>query len=186
MNLRTQPQGGSYESTLNEEQRAEFRALLLSDITLAKAQQKTLAWATGPDIGKKPYIACLGKIRVRLRLEERIARLEGVAVTRRATRNLLRRLVKGTDQEQILDEAMTLIGEQVIDASIGMEGASTSAAAAWLLLRRADQRRFDQRTTIFEAQSRKDEKAEAKPKKQPLTDEEKEAKWRQIFGMRPL
>jgi hypothetical protein len=47
------------------------------------------------------------KIRVRLRLEERIARLEGVAVTRRATRNLLRRLVRGTDQEQILDEAMT-------------------------------------------------------------------------------
>jgi len=121
----------------------EFRAILMSHITLAQAQQKALAWATGPEIGKKPSIACLGKIRVRLRLVERIARLEGVAVTRRATRNLLRRLVKGTDQELILDEAMALIGEQVIDASLGMDDATARAATAWLLLRRADQRRFD-------------------------------------------
>ena len=186
MNLRTQPQGGSYESTLNEEQRAEFRAMLLSDITLAQTQQKALAWATGPDIGKKPSIACLGKIRVRLRLEERIARIEGVAVTRRATRNLLRRVVKGTDQEQILDEAMTLIGERVIDASLGVDGASTSATAAWLLLRRADQRRFDQRTAIFQAQAGNAKETEKNPAKPPMSDEEQEAAWRQIFGMQPL
>jgi hypothetical protein len=186
MNLRTQPQGGSYESTLSEEQRAEFRSMLLSDITLAQAQQKALAWATGPDIGKKPSIACLGKIRVRLRLEERIARLEGVAVTRRATRNLLRRLVKGTDQEQMLDEAMTLIGEQVIDASLGMDSASTRVATAWLLLRRADQRRFDERTVIFKTQAGNAKETEEDAPKPSMSDEEQEAAWRQIFGMQPI
>jgi len=46
---------------LNEEQRMEFRAILMSHITLAQAQQKALAWATGPEIGKKPSIACLEK-----------------------------------------------------------------------------------------------------------------------------
>lgn len=162
----------------------EFRLLLLSDITLAEVQQKALAWATGPDIGKKPSIASLGRSRVRVRLEEQIARIEGIAVTRRATRNLLRRAVKGMDQEQILDEAMALIGQQAIDASIGMDGAATQTAA-WLLLRRADQRRFDQRTAIFEAQSGSKDKQPPAPKEPPLTDEEKEAKWRQIFGMEP-
>lgn len=182
MNIRTQPQGGSYESTLTDEQRTEFRALLLSDITLADAQQKVLAWPTGRDIGKKPTIGCLGKIRVRLKLEEKIARIEGVAVTRRVTRKLLRRAVKGTDQEEILDYAMALIGEQVIDASLGMDSGSTQTAAAWLLLRRADQRRSDQRAARFDAQAASKEE---KPEKPPLTEEEKEAKWRQIFGMMP-
>jgi hypothetical protein len=53
------------------------------------------------------------------------------------------------------------------------------------VLRRADQRRFDQRTAFFEAQAGKDKK----PGKRSLaTDgaEEKERKFREIFGMAPL
>jgi hypothetical protein len=58
-----------------------------------------------------------------------------------------------------------------------------------LLLRRADQRRFDQRTAIFEAQAGKHQKTGDKADDAPLpamTDEEKEQKYRQIFGMEPL
>jgi hypothetical protein len=183
---KTQPQGGSYESTLSEEQQEKFHTMLLSDITLAETQQKAPAWATGPDIGKKPFIASLGKIRMRIRLEERIARLEGVAATRRATRTLLKRLVQGTDQEEMLDEAMTLIGEQAIDAGLGMGNASSRAAAAWLLLRRADQRCFDERTAIFKSQASKAEETKENEKKPAMSDEEQGAAWPQIFGMRPV
>ena len=108
-----------------------------------------------PEKDNRPSIACLGRIRWRLGVEEKVGRIEEAAATRRATRRLLKKLVTGTDQEQVLDEVMTLIGEQVIDATLGMESASTRTAAAWLLLRRADQRRFDQRTAIFEAQAGK-------------------------------
>jgi hypothetical protein len=115
-----------------------------------------------------------------------VARLEETKVIRRATRNLLRSLVSKHDQEEVLDEAMALIGQQLIDASLDSDGPSSKTAAAWLLLRRADQRRFDERTAILAAETEKAAKTEQKPKRPPLTDEEKEAKWRQIFGMRPL
>ncbi len=80
---------------------------------------------------------------------------------------------------------MTLIGEQVIDATLGMESASTRTAAAWLLLRRADQRRFDQRTAIFEAQTGKDKKAEEDAPLRPMDNEERERRYRHLFGMEP-
>jgi hypothetical protein len=91
-----------------------------------------------------------------------------------------------TDQEQVLDEVMTLIGEQVIDATHGMESASTRTAAAWLLLRRPDQRRFDQRTAIFEAQAGKARDTGEDAPLPPMDNEERERRYRQILGMEPL
>jgi hypothetical protein len=176
------PQAGSYEAALTEEQRIEFHALLLSGITLAEARDKVLPWPQGPDKDKKPSIACLGKIRLRLGIEERISRIEEARATMRATRTLLRSLVNKTDQEQVLDQAMTLIGQQVIDAGLDLNGPSSKTAAAWLLLRRADQRRFDQRTAIFEAQSGKGKNAEENAPLPAMSDEEKERRFSEIFG----
>lgn len=176
----------SYEAALTESQRIALHSLLLSGITLAEAREKAPPWPDGPDQGKKPCIACLGKIRLRLGIEERVARIEESKATLRATRQLLRSLVNQTDQEQILDEAMTLIGRQVIDLGLDLNNAASNTGAAWVLLRRADQRRFDQRTAIFQAQSGKNSKTDEDPPLPPLTNEERERKYRQIFGMEPI
>ena len=58
---------------------------------------------------------------------------------------------------------MALIGQQVIDAGLELNGPPSKTAAAWLLLRRADQRRFDQRTAIFKDKTGKGNKEEESP-----------------------
>ena len=182
MKIKEAPHAASYEAALTEEQRISFHALLLSGITLAEAREKAPPWPEGPDKDKKPSIACLGKIRVRLGIEERISRIEEARATMRATQKLLKSLVNKTDQEQVLDQAMTLIGQQVIDAGLDLNGPSSKTAAAWLLLRRADQRRFDQRTAIFQAQAGKGKQTEEPPPLPAMSDEEKERRFSEIFG----
>ncbi|MGP8200003.1 MAG: hypothetical protein ACLQU4_10935 [Limisphaerales bacterium] len=172
MRIRSDPHAASYEAALTEEQRIAFHSLLLSGITLADAREKVPPWPVGPDKDKKPSIACLGKIRVRLRTEVRISRIEEAKATMRATRNIIKSLVNKTDQEMVLDDAMTLIGQQVIDACLELDGPSSKTTAAWLLLRRADQRRFDQRTAIFEAARAK--QALENPPSPTLSEEGKE------------
>jgi uncharacterized protein YqfA (UPF0365 family) len=190
MKIKETPQAGSYEAALTNEQRTEFHTLLLSGITLARAQAQALPWPDGPEKGNKPSISSLGKIRARLRIEERVSRIEEEKAITRATQTLLKSMVNKTDQEMVLDQAMTLIGQQVIEASLELNGPTSNTAAAWLLLRRADQRRSDRRTAIFEAQAEKAAKSQAQPEAKPATPvlsaEEKERRWRQIFGMQPL
>ncbi|MGD0814689.1 MAG: hypothetical protein ABSA83_13870 [Verrucomicrobiota bacterium] len=189
MKINAAPREGSYAAALTEEQRTSLYALLRSGITLAEAREKAPPWPDDPGSPEKdnrPSMPCLGRIRWRLRVEEKVVRIQNAAATRRATRRLLKKLVTGTDQEQVLDEVMTLIGEQVIEASLGMESASTRTAAAWLLLRRADQRRFDQRTAIFKAQAAKaGENGEDSPLP-PLSKEEEEERFDEIFGTHHL
>ncbi len=60
MKIPEKPHLNSYEAALTDEQRAAFRALLLSGITLAYARQKAPPWPGGPEQGKQPSIASLG------------------------------------------------------------------------------------------------------------------------------
>ena len=186
MTIKEAPQAGSYEAALTEEQRISLHSLLLSGITLAEARQKALPWPEGTEKDNKPSIACLWRVQARLRIKDRMRKIETAMVTFRVTKSLLQKLANKTDQEQVLDQAMTLIGQQVIDAGLDMNGPSSKTAAAWLLLRRADQRRFDQRTAIFEAQAGKAKEAEENPPLPPMDNEERERRYRQIFGMAPL
>ena len=117
MKIPEKPHLNSYEAALTDEQRGAFRALLLSGITLAQARQKAPPWPGGPEQGQQPSIASLGRIRLRLRIEERVTRIEEAAVARRVTRELLRRLVKKTDQETVLDEAMTLRMQNITEGN---------------------------------------------------------------------
>ncbi len=179
------PREGSYAAALNEEQRISLYALLLSGISVAEARLKAPPWPNGAEKDKQPSEPCLWRIRKRLLIEERVRKIESAMFTFRATQKLLNNLVNKSDQEKVLDQAMTLVGQQVIDAGLDSNGPSSKTAAAWLLLRRADQRRFDQRTAIFEAQAAKDKKAGEKAEDAPLpalTEEEKERKWDEIFG----
>ncbi len=185
MKINETPREGSYAAALTEEQRISLYALLLSGISVAEARLKAPPWPNGTEKDKQPSKPCLWRIRKRLLIEERLRKIEIATATFRATQKLLSSLVNKTDQEKVLDQAMTLIGQQVIDASLDSNGPSSKTAAAWLLLRRADQRRYDQRTAIFEAQAAKDKKAGDKAEDAPLpalSEEEKERKWDEIFG----
>ena len=145
----SEPQGGSYEASLTPEQRIALHALLSSDITLAEACAQAPPWPDGPEKGRPPSKSSLARIRSRLGIEENVGRIEAATATARATRSILKKLVKGTDQEQVLDQAMTLIGQQVIEATLGVASATVKTSAAWMLLRRADQRRSDRRAAHF-------------------------------------
>ena len=148
-----EPRAGSYEASLTEEQRTSLHALLLSGLTLAEVQEKVPPWPDGPEKGRKPSTTSLWRTQVRLRVQEKVRKIEMARVTCRATQSLLQKLVNQTDQEQVLDQALTLIGQQVIDAALDGHGPTCQTAAAWLLLRRADQRRFDRRTALFQPQA---------------------------------
>jgi hypothetical protein len=182
MKIKDAPQQGSYEAALTEEQRTSLHALLLSGITLAEARNKVEAWPIGPEKDMKPSTTSLWRIRVRLRIQERISRIEEARVTMRATQRLLKSLVNKTDQEQVLDQAMALIGQQLIDASLESDGPSSKSSAAWMMLRRADQRRFDERTAIFQAQAGKNKTDGEDAPLAAMSEEEKEQRFSEIFG----
>ncbi len=189
MKINETPREGSYAAALTEEQRISLYALLLSGISVAEARLKAPPWPNGAEKDKQPSEPCLWRIRKRLLIEERLRKIDIATATFRATQKLLSSLVNKTDQEKVLDQAMTLIGQQVIDASLDSNGSSTKMAAAWLLLRRADQRRFDQRTAILEAEASKDKQAGDKAddgRLPPMDNAAKDRKWRQIFGMNPV
>ena len=185
MNINEAPREGSYAAMLTEDERISLYALLLSGITLAEAREKVPPWADGPEKGRKPSEPCLWRIRRRLRIEQRVRKIEIATATFRATQSLLQNLVNKTDQEKVLDQAVTLIAQQVIDAGLDLDGPSSKTAAAWLLLRRADQRRFDQRTAVFEAQTGKVIKDGKNPPLPPLDNEVREQRYRHLFGEDP-
>ncbi len=68
MKIPEKPHLNSYEAALTDEQRAAFRAVLLSGITLAEAQQKAPPWPGGPEQGQQTLIASLGRIRFPLQI----------------------------------------------------------------------------------------------------------------------
>jgi len=154
MSNTSQPQEGSYEAALTEEQREALHVLLLSGVTLEQAREQALPWPRGPEKDRKPSIACLWRIKSRLRNAEKLLKIETARATVRATRELMKGLVNRTDQEETLDTAMALIGQQVIDAGLDLDGTSFNTTAAWLLLRRADQRRADQRDRVVFARQK--------------------------------
>ncbi len=149
----------SYEASLTEEQRISFRALLLSGVTLAEAHEKILPWQSGPDQGKKPSLSSLGRTRVRLRIREKAQLIEEARLTTRATRTLVRRLGKGSNEKELMDSAVALLGEKLIDGCLGLGNAKTGTGAAWLLLRREDQRMAQERLAIFRQQTLKSSQA---------------------------
>jgi len=169
----------SYEASLTEEQRIAFRTLLLSGVTLAEAHEKTLPWPSGPAQGKKPSLSSLGRARLRLRIQERVARIEEARIAARTARDSTHHLAKSLREKDMMDAAVALLGQKLIDGCLGLEDGNAGAAVAWLLLRRADQRLAEERLALSRAQF---EKANPPPPP-PLTQEEKEQRVKEIFGI---
>jgi hypothetical protein len=182
MNTNEQIQNGSYEAALTEDQQDSLHALLLSCARLVEIRQKAPPWPQGPDQGRKPSINCLWRIQERLFVQERRRNIGNATATSRASKSRLQKLADVNDPSKMMDHLTALISQQAIDASLGPDGSSSKMAAYRLLLQREKLRLYAERTAKMEQAKKKD----APPPSPILSDEEKERRWRAIFGMEPL
>lgn len=82
-------------------------------------------------------------------------------------------------QEELLDEIMEVIAHEVRHKTLKRVDAAGRTAAARLLLKRADQRRFDRHQDFIERQAKKKE-----PQPPPvLTEEQKQQRIKEIMGI---
>jgi hypothetical protein len=82
-------------------------------------------------------------------------------------------------QEELLDEIMDSMAQEVRHKTLKRVDPSGRTAAARLLLKRADQRRFDRHQDFIEAQARKKEP----PPVPALTEEQKQQRIKEIIGI---
>jgi hypothetical protein len=173
-------QKDSYEASLTPEERQSLYAMLRSDMPFEEVRKATVPWRTGEDAGKQPTLRTLYAINSRLDLEAILVGIEGTATFVEHTHRRLRPYLKGTDGEKVLDQAMELIGREVIRRTLYRLNPAARTAAARLLLKRADQRRVDRRLDMLEAEFKKDAPAKTGTR---LTPEETEARYRQILSI---
>ena len=82
-------------------------------------------------------------------------------------------------QEELLDEIMDVLAQEVRHKTLKRQDPNGRTAAARLLLKRADQRRFDRHQSFLETQAKKKE-----PQPAPvLTEEQKQQRIREIMGL---
>ena len=149
MNSNHEPQAGSYEAALTEDQRDALHALLLSDADMLEVRQKAPLWPHGPEQGRRPSIDSLWRIKQRLNIEDQVRHIEMAQATIDAMQPLVQKMVSKTNMETLLDQVVVLVAQEAAAA-----GLPSKATAARMLLQRAGQHRFDQRTAIFEAKIR--------------------------------
>ena len=174
-------QKDSYEASLTPEERESLYAMLRSDMPFNEVLNATIPWRTGENAGKKPTLRTLYAINSRLDLEAILMGIEGTATFVENTNRQLRPYLKGTDGEKVLDQAMELIGKEVIRRTLYRLNPAARTAAAKLLLKRADQHRVDRRLDMVEAELKKDAR-EAKSDTK-FTPEETEARYKQILSI---
>jgi hypothetical protein len=153
--------------------------MLCSDMPFSEVLKAAVPWRTGAEVGKKPTLRTLYAINSRLDLEATLVGLEGTSLFIEDTNRRLRPYLKGAEGEQVLDQAMHLVGKEVIRRTLYRLNPAARTAAARLLLKRAEQRRVDRRLKLLEVEVKKDGSDDAKS---GLTPDEKQARIRQILG----
>lgn len=176
-------QSNSYLGSLTEEHREQVFALLSQRprLSLVEVSKRAPVFGAGPSKGKKPSFQVIGKVNAKLQLEQSLEAISVQAKFMEAMKvKALGLFSKSEENEQLLETVIGLINNEVIQKTLEGEDAAGRTAAARLLLKRADQRRFDRRMEFLEKQ--KDD-AKQVLGNQTLTPEEKDAKMREIFGL---
>lgn len=173
------PRSDSYWGGLNKKQQTVVLSLLLeSRLSMREARMKVPLTRKG----KPPCIATLARLRLQLKTEEVIFRIDAKTNAVEAPFAKLRSGGEfSQDQEQMLDEAMCLISKEVIEKTLQQLDSASRTAAAHLLLKRADQRRVDRHQDFVEAQARK--KAEPPPPPPRLTEEDKQRRIQEVLDI---
>lgn len=177
------PRSDSYAAQIQALAPEAWRAFepLLTDPSLSLAQLQSLAppWQRGKFKGRRPSLELLSNLATRYRTEAMLLNVQATAKMMEAVKHKVRR--QAPDQaEALLDLICDSIGEEVLRKTLEGVDAKGRTAAARLLLKRADQRRFDRRMRLLES---KVERATRVTADRKLSPAEKEARFRQIFGI---
>jgi hypothetical protein len=182
------PRPDSYEATLSQEQREDLHALLSQpDLSLAAVRLLCPKWSRGPRDGSLPSIRALSEIGARLRRERMLLDVDATAKLMEAVRSQvkLRRkeLASGESIEETLDLVCDVVGQEVLQKTVEGADPKNRTAALRALLKRADQKILDRRVKLLEAQAAQAEKAKGVLEDKELSEAERAAKMRQIFGL---
>lgn len=138
----------SYEASLTADELEQLH-LLLSDrsLSLADVQKEIPRHRGGRLDGKVPSTKTLSTIARRLRTESVLSQVEAVAKMMEAVRKKATPALPA-QSEATLDIVCDLVGQEVIEKTVsGIDGAGRTKAAR-ILLKRADQKRLDERLKL--------------------------------------
>jgi len=131
----------SYEATLTGKQREQLYAWLLDPgMSQKEVCRRAPPWPRGQRAGRKPGECAIGKIGRRLRVEGALGDLEAIAAVKQAA--LLKMLGSASPDgihEEIVNAAMQLIGQEVIQKTVNRLEPASRTAAAKLMLERSEQ-----------------------------------------------
>jgi hypothetical protein len=119
-----------------------YSALLQPGLSLKEIQELVPPFPGGPRDGEKPSLSTLSKIGERLRTSLMMLEVESTAKMMEAVQRKIKKELP-TDsnlQENVLDELVTLIGQEAIQQTLLKRDAKTRNSNAKILLKRSDQK----------------------------------------------
>lgn len=135
----------SYEASLSEEELEQLHALLLDrSLSLDDVKKVAPPHRGGRYDGQLPSTKTLGVIATRLRTDDMLLKIEASAKMMQAVRSKATKACPGQNEE-VLDAICDLVGQEVIEKTVAGVDPKNRTAAARILLKRADQKRFDQK-----------------------------------------
>lgn len=174
----------SYLASLSEEERLVVQSLL-EDYSLPLREVREQCPCFGPkhgQRGKQPSEHLLSELRQELRTQRVLRNIETADQMVQAVRT---KLGGRTDQET-LDTVLMLVGQEVIEASLANGdpiAQDQRTKAAKLLLKKKELQLLERRIEHLEREAAKADQAKTVTTDPALSAEEKQARYRQIFGL---
>jgi len=174
----------SYLASLTDEQRLAVQ-LLLEDYSLPLREVRQQCPPFGPkhaQAGKQPSEHTLSELRQELRQQRVLRNIDTADKMVRAVREKL----GGRTDADTLDTVLMLVGQEVIEASLNNgdpESQDQRTKAAKLLLKQKELKLLERRIELLEREAAKADAAKAVTTDPALSAEEKQARYRQIFGL---
>ncbi len=166
----------SYFSKLTDEQREDVRALCLQPgLSLAALRKAVPDW---PGRSRKPSTVALGKLRKQIRAEDTLNNIKATALVMEK----IHKQLEGQADDEVLQACLSLLGQEVLQQTLEKDDPVTRRHSLRILLKREDQKLKERNLTLLEKQAALAEEAEETLNNSTLTEEEKAAKMRALFG----
>jgi phage FluMu gp28-like protein len=158
-----------------EEQELAYSVLRQSGTTMEEARKLIPPMRGADGKPRPPCVTTVSKLCQELRMEQML----GAVAEDEEMIDRVRRQFSSRVREEWLDEIMDMIGQEVRQKTLRRLDPDGRTAAARLLLKRADQRRFDRHQEFIERQAKK---KEPRPRR-VLTEEQKQRRIKEILGV---
>jgi len=131
----------SYEASLTPKQREQLYVWLLDPaVSQKEVCRRAPPWPSGKHAGQKPGECSLARVGRRLRIEGAMQDLDATAAVKQAALvRMLQNAAPDAVHEDMVNLAMQLISQEVIQKTLNRLDPASRTAAAKLLLERSDQ-----------------------------------------------